>query len=569
VSARRQRGGDSRVLVDALAACAPRFGAAARGEKLQLLARLAGAPIKTAATLIRLHELLCFVRAYPDDAAVQGAAEQALQDFASRVRRLTSGALARLHDSGIAETDLDYPFGLPMTRWLATRFPGDVTIAWPKFEGGERLEEALSLLVTPTESEAFTEGGLGWRRWLRLAGAERRSDLEVLLRLFGAASMSQDAREWLFESLELPILWRLRGGAPSRTLLRLRNAPTSWHRTELRRGGIELSREIRRALAAPRHADRALAAELVEAARASMATRARELHAFASANVDDVLVADPGDGLRVALVGLMPDDRLPLDAYYAYLAFKNGMPISYGGGWGCFGTLEFALNIFESFRQGESAHLIGHILRVYDQVFRMRHVVVDRSQIDESNPEALESGAFYFYAKLGFRPIDPEVRRLADAERAHIARDPGYRSSTLMLKRLGQSNLVLTLDGDAPSATVTGSRLAALVTDHIARAFDGDRRAAVADAAARVARALGVRDWRRWPGPERRAFERLSIVIALIPDLARWSAEDRRRLRRVMRAKGGVSEAAYVARLDAHRRVRESLHALVREAAAP
>jgi hypothetical protein len=569
VSTRRARGAESRALVDALAAWAPRFGAAARREKLQLLARLSGMPIASGARLGRLHEILCFVRAYPDDAAVQDAAEQALRECAPRVRRLTSAERARLHDSGIAETDLDYPFGLPMTRWLAARFPGDVTIAWQKFHGGERLEEALSLLVTPTESEAFTEGGLGWRRWLRLAGGERRSDLEVLLRLFRAAPMSDDTREWLFESLELPIVWRLRDGAPSRTLLRLPGAPTCWQRAELRRGGVDLAREIRRPLRLLRPTSPALAAAVIEAARASMATRARELHAFASPNTDDVLVADPGDGLRVALVGLTPGDRLPLDAYYAYLAFKNGMPVSYGGGWGCLGTLEFALNIFESFRQGESARLIGQILRVYAQVFRMRCVVVDRSQIDESNPEALETGAFYFYAKLGFRPIDPDVRRLAEAERSRIAREPDYRSPPAMLKRLGHSNLALTLDGGAPATTVTGSRLAALVTDHITRAFDGDRRAAAADAAARVARALAATDWRRWPPPERRAFERLATVIALIPDLARWPADERERLRRVMRAKGGVSEARYVAQLDGHPRLRTSLHALVRDAPAP
>src|SRR5262249_56820445 len=127
---------------------------------------------------------------------------------------------------------------------------------------------------------------------------------------------------------------------------------------EARGGGVGRARERRRPLPPPRRANRALGAAVIEAARASMATRARELHAFASPNADDVLVADPGDGLRVALVGLSADDRLPLDAYYAYLAFKNGMPISYGGGWGCLGTLQFALNIFESFRQGESARLI-------------------------------------------------------------------------------------------------------------------------------------------------------------------------------------------------------------------
>jgi len=569
VSEVRARGGEARALVDALAACAPRFGAEARLEKLRLLGRLATARIAGARTLERLHETLCFVRAYPDDAAVQDAAERALREFAQRVRRLAPPARARLHDSGIAGTDLDYPFGLPMTRWLATRFPGDVTIAWRKFDGGEKLEEALCLLVTPTEGEALTEGGLGWRRWLRLASGGRASDLEVLLRLFGAARMSDETREWLFESLELPIAWRLRGAAPSRTLLRLPGAPVFHQREGLRRGGFDLAREITRPLPAPRRVDRPRAEAVIEAARASMATRARELHAFASPNPDDVLVADPGRGLRIALVGLQPDDRLPLDAYYAYLAFKNGVPVSYGAGWGCLGTLEFALNIFESFRQGESALVIGQILRVYYQLFRMRTVVVDRSQIDDSNPEGLRTGAFYFYAKLGFRPIDPEVGRLADGERARIARDPDYRSPLSMLRRLGRSNLFLTLDGGAPATAVTGSRLAALVTGHISRGFDGDRRAASADAVARVARALGASGWRRWAPPERRAFERLATVIGLIPHLARWPAHERERLRRLMRAKGGVSEAPYLALLDGHRRLRQSLQMLAREAPAP
>ena len=112
------RRGEAGALVDALAARAPRFGAEARPEKLRLLARLAAVRIAGAPTLERLHEILCFVRAYPDDAAVQDAAERALREFAARVRRLASRARARLHDSGIAETDLDYPFGLPMARWL-------------------------------------------------------------------------------------------------------------------------------------------------------------------------------------------------------------------------------------------------------------------------------------------------------------------------------------------------------------------------------------------------------------------------------------------------------------------
>ena len=520
-------------------------------------------------TLERLHETLCFVRAYPDDAAVQDAAERALQQFALRVRRLASPARARLHDSGIAGTDLDYPFGLPMARWLAARFPGDVTIAWRTFDGGERLEEALSLLVTPAEAEAFTEGGLGWRRWLRLASGGRASDLEVLLRLFRTAPLSEEAREWLFETLALPIAWRLRGAAPSRTLLRLSGAPVFYQREALRRSGVDFAREITRPLPTLRRADRALADAVVEAARASMATRARELHAFARPNLADVLVAEAGGGVRVALIGLTPDDRLPLDAYYAYLAFKNGVPVSYGAGWGCFGRLEFALNIFESFRQGESALLVSRILKVYRRVFGAHTIVIDRSQIDAGNPEALHSGAFYFFAKLGFRSMDPALQALADAERARAGREPGYRSPLATLRRLGRAGLILTLGREGGELAVTGSALAALVTRTIAREHGGNRHAATAAAAARVAGLLGARDRRRWPPPERRAFERLAPIVALLPDLARWPGADRARLLAVMRARGEPGERRYLRLLDGHHRLRRGLQRLSRDAEGP
>jgi hypothetical protein len=560
---------EARRLVEALAGCAARHGAEARVAKMRLLEQLDETRIAAPATLLRFHEALCFVLAYPDDAAIATAASRALDGFEARVARLPARARARLHDTGIAGTDLDYPFGLPMARWLTRRFPRDVEVAWRSFRGGdERMEEALSLLVTPTESEAFTEGGLGWRRWLRLARGRRPSDLDALLALFADARIPDETRDWLFESLALPIAWRLRGAAPSRTRLRFADAPAVYHADGLRRSGIDLADELARPLPSVRVAERPQALALIDAARATMATRARELHAFASPNPDDVLVADPGHGLRVALIGLLPDDRLPLDAYYAYLALKNGVPVSYGGGWGSFGRLEFALNIFESFRQGESALVVSQVLRVYRRVFGARTIVVDRSQIDASNPEALESGAFYFYAKLGFRSTDAGIRALAEGERTRVAREPGYRSPLATLRRLGAADLELALDGRAAPSPVTGSALAWLVTRDIAGAFDGDRVAAAAAAAARVGRAVAP-GWRRWPPPERRAFARMATIIALIPDLARWPAAERARLAAIMRAKGAPSERGYLERLDGHRRLHASLESLARAARVP
>ena len=84
--------------------------------------------------------------------------------------------------------------------------------------------------------------------------------------------------------------------------------------------------------------------------------------AFAYPNPDDVLVADAGRGLRLVFIGIEPDFRLPLEGYYGFLALKNGVPVSYGGGWELFGALDFAINIFASFRQGESPYLATQLL---------------------------------------------------------------------------------------------------------------------------------------------------------------------------------------------------------------
>src|SRR5205823_1386151 len=75
-------------------------------------------------------------------------------------------------------------------------------------------------------------------------------------------------------------------------------------------------------------------------------------------------------------------------------------------------------------------------------------------------------------------------------------------------RRSSRSSLAFTLDTGAPA--VSGSRLATLVTAHIARAFGGDRGRATAEAVTRVSRTLGATGWRRWSPPERRAFERLA-----------------------------------------------------------
>src|SRR5258705_8130607 len=210
-----------RRLVEALAAAVARYSPDDQKQKCGLLESLERRAIRHPGTLLRFHEALCFLQAYPDDARVVELVDRAVEGFGSRVARLGPAA-RRLHDSGIVGAALDYPFGYPMARWLAARYPQDVEIAWSRFDDEDRLDETLSLLATAAEGDAFSEGGMGWRRWLRVAkGGRRLSDLAVVLELFERTGLPEETRDWLFESVALPILWRPRGPGASRTLARL------------------------------------------------------------------------------------------------------------------------------------------------------------------------------------------------------------------------------------------------------------------------------------------------------------------------------------------------------------
>ena len=86
-------------------------------------------------------------------------------------------------------------------------------------------------------------------------------------------------------------------------------------------------------------------------------------------------------------------------------------------------------NLYYTFREGESAWLYARLLRLFRQVLGVTCFSVDPYQIGHENEEAIDSGAFWFYRKLGFRPAAPEVAGLIAREESRMPKTPGHRSS--------------------------------------------------------------------------------------------------------------------------------------------
>ena len=150
-------------------------------------------------------------------------------------------------------------------------------------------------------------------------------------------------------------------------------------------------------------------------------------------------------GLSVALMGMVPERRHPIDSYMGYVVFKNGLPIGYGGSWILFDSGRIGLNIFPAYRGGESQYIFEQVLKVHREVYQLNRFSVDPYQIGKENSEGIKSGAFWTYYHAGFRPICEEQKKLAEAEALKIKSIKGYRSSVSTLKKLADSRLELVL----------------------------------------------------------------------------------------------------------------------------
>jgi hypothetical protein len=183
-------------------------------------------------------------------------------------------------------------------------------------------------------------------------------------------------------------------------------------------------------------------------------------------------------GVSVAIFGMTHDRQLALESYVGFAAFKNGMPVSYGGAWVLGERADFGMNIFEPYRGGESGYLMCQLLRVYRQTFGVRYFEVDAQQFGLDNPEGIRSGAFWFYYRYGFRPTDAALERFARREKARLTARAGARSTRRTLLALTGSNVALNFGGGVPQ---TLADITTRVTQLVTRRYAGDRPAAEQD----------------------------------------------------------------------------------------
>jgi len=542
------------------------YGPGLADRKLALLRRLARQRLGSARAVLRLHEALCFLRAYPDDARVLERVEAMLLAFDRRSDlRRHAGELV---NSGVAGTEIAMHFYAQMARWLTERWGERLRVDWDEAEEIERLERLLPLLVLFAESAPMEDLCFSLAEWCEQLAGEGESDAAFLVRRIAALGLDPFVHEWLYQELRLPLVLSPGPDTPSRTRAKLPDARVHYQTSPLDRRRPELPSDALRAPLAVRELSRREGARLIDLAREAMVTRERDLDVFAYGDPDDVRLIEWEDGLQFAAIGAIPERRLLFEAVYGFLTLENGVPIGYVLNSALFGSAEIAYNVFETYRGGEAGRVYGRVLATVHHLFGADSFTVYPYQLGDENLEALRSGAWWFYQKLGFRAKEPEVLAAMERELAAMRRDPEHRTPIETLRALARHNVYWHMGRERRDVIglLHASDAGLVVARRVAERFGSDREQARAACEREAARALGVRSQAGWTGGERLGWSRWAPLVTSLPGLARWTPDERAALLSVVRAKGGRRESDFVRLFDAHRRLRRAVVALAHEA---
>lgn len=542
----------------ALTRLAREYGPGLGARKLVRMRQLARTRLARPAAVLRLHETLCWLRAYPDDAAVLQQAAQMLDAFAQRADlRAHRRALA---DSGIAGTAIHYRFFAGQAQWLAARWPGQLRLDREAFDAAmdERLARALPPLLTPTETQALVELKLAGLAALDRVRGAQGSDACFLLGRIAAMPGNGFTREAFSDALDAAYVLDPGPGTPARGSAFLAWAPIALRKTPPPQARPDLRAEIARPPRRVRRLPATQAEQLVDLARAAMVTRARSLEAFSFADPRDAWLVDDGDGLAFALLGVEQARRHALATFSGGLTLRNGVPIGYVQADILGRSAALSFNTFETFRGGEAGHTFARWLAALNAVFGTTSFSIEPYQLGHHNDEALDSGAWWFYAKLGFAPRDAATLRLARAEQERLARRKGLRSSRATLQKLARVHLFFDVDPAHAQPYISLADLALAAGAALSASHGANRELAVREAATTLARACGVTEGARWPAAMREAWQRMAPLLMLLgaPD---WTPAEREALPALARAKAGRSERGFVAALQAHDRLQRAL----------
>ena len=459
-----------------------KYGKRFSKDKLKLISAINVETLKSKRALQSWYEVLLFLLAYPDNRVVYRASTQALQHLQSYVRS-HEYLKDRLFNSGVTNTNLCAAFGFEIVKWLRRNHPNEIRLSSFDADSGQ-IQSILSVVMPKVESEILQDANSDWKSWLKGTLKKGEYILDRLIAIFDETDIRPEVKDELWNAIginvEINFLTHL--SLPQSLVTQYYHSSLI---SKIRTRTSELKfKKI--------YLTESEARQIIDCGRMILLRHLREIDPISFTAPAHVSYYMLPRGLAIALMGMIPERRHPIDSYMGYVVFKNGLPVAYAGSWILFDSGRIGLNVFPSYRGGESQYIFEQVLKIHQKVYRLRRFSVDPYQLGKYNDEGIRSGAFWVYYHAGFRPIRKDQRLLADTEALQIKSAKNYRTPPSILKELADSRMELLLESKPACFDATDLSLA--YARILQKQSNGDRKSADNPSFYKLARLLQIKN---------------------------------------------------------------------------
>lgn len=409
-----------------------------RKESLRALAKRSSFPKQHIGPI---HDALLFILAYPSDQKERRNARICLNRLSAFIKRQPKSWREALNNTGLPFTPVYSRFTHDAVRWLLQQNGCKITL--DTFANATLdLNDVLKLTLPALERSETTAGldNISLLETLKVPTSDR---LKFIIHELGRLDPEPFIKDHFYDALGVYVKLESNQAKWSKAYNVLPADNIYTHQELVRR--IDPQVILNEPL--PLHDSPSAAAKehMIMVIKNAMILMVRETDPTTYMDENSLRLFHLDRGVSVAIYTMIPERQLALESYVGYTAFKNGIPVAYGGSWVFGGRANFGINIFPAFRKGESSFVMAQLLRVFIQVFRLKYVEVEPYQFGYDNPEGIASGAFWFYYRFGFRPVDRTLFQLSKQEADKIKAKPGYRTPPRILRKLATDSVALNL----------------------------------------------------------------------------------------------------------------------------
>jgi hypothetical protein len=417
------------------------------------------------------HDLLLFLSSHPQNNQIKLLTEKEFKRITAFFR-VENKFREKCINSGFPFTKTITRFSHDFSEWINQFKECKVTIE--SFEESSMDLNAMLGMTLPSLERDETNGYYSNEELLDALGIAKSSRFDFLLKQFSTLESKPFLKDYFWDLLKVWIEIEGKDKNFSRIYNRIPIKEIYYQTEILKKFDHEalLQKELPKPLKLNEESRRVL----VDVIKKSYLLTMREIDPCTYMDETTLRIYELERGISVAIYGKKANRQLPMKSYFSFTLFKNGFPASYGVVW-IFGKFSmFGINIFEAFRGGESGFILCQILRVFKQAFSIEYFEVESYMYGRGNPGGITSGAFWFYYRYGFRPVETTLKELAEKESIKIRSKPGYRSSHKTLFQFTESNMGLLFKGPKPISLLD---IAPKVTKMMKTEFNGDRKQAI------------------------------------------------------------------------------------------